>query len=328
MIQQQKLEDLIREKIPFGSSDSRGFYSLKCGVCNDYKVRAGFKFENSSIIYNCWNCSTAAVYEEFSGKISKNFRKILNAYSIEDSDISTVINTAFFNKKEPESKTITLASLVKINTSTPEIKLPPKSFPLGHDEFIDYQSKLVDYLTSRGIDIMKYKFYFSLEERFKDRIIIPFYRDGKLIFWQARSIDSAEKKRYDNAIVPRTAVMFNMDKLNHYSPGVLFVVEGIFDAMPIDGVAILGSALTEAKIELLKKSNRKLIFVIDKDDNGRHVAEIALKHGWGITFAPDNANDVSNSIQRYGIIWTVNELMKKVCYSKDDAELAINLNCR
>lgn len=329
MIKLQKLEDLIRDKVPFGPADSRGFYSLKCQCCHDYKVRAGFKFENNNIGYNCWNCGTTGRFEEFSGHVSKNFRKILNAYGIEDSDIDTVLNSTFFNKKETESTVVTLASLTKVSTSTPQVKLPPKSIKLGSTtDFLQYQEKLADYLLSRKIDIISYPFFFSMEQRFLDRVIIPFYRNSKLIYWQARSINPDEKKRYDNAAVGRDAVMFNIDRLTSYSPLPLFVTEGVFDAMMFDGVAILGSKLTPAKIELLKASTRRLVFVIDKDSNGRHVAEEALSHGWEITFVPDGAEDLNKSVRRFGKAWTALQIANNIPKTADSARLAINMNCK
>lgn len=325
MIQQAKLEDLIREKIPFGSPDSHGFYSLKCQCCNDYKVRAGFKFENNTIGYNCWNCGTTSRYEEFSGNISKKMRGVLNAYDIDDSEISSVINTAFFKVKE-EGQTITLKELVKVNTNTPPISLPDKAMRLGGtSEFLDYQEKLVTYLIDRKVDIIKYPFYFSVTDRFMNRVIIPFYRNGKLIYWQARSISQDEKKRYDNAPVSREAVIFNIDKLNQYSQLPLFVSEGVFDAMMFDGLATQGSKLSPAQIDLMSKSTRRLVFVIDKDDNGRHNAETVLRHGWEIAFAPDG--DLNKSVQRFGLTYTANELMKSIPKDSDAVKLALNLNC-
>ena len=326
-MQQLKLEDLIREKIPLPTVDSRGFHSLKCQCCNDYKVRAGFKFDQGKIVYNCWNCSTKGVYEEFSGKISRIFRRILRDYGIDDSEISEVINTNFFFKK-PNSNIITLESITKVNTSTPETFLPPKSFKLGHHEFTEYQEKLVAYLIERKVDVFNYPFYFSLEPRFKDRIIIPFYRQGKLIFWQARSIDQQEKKRYDNAPVNREAVIFNFDRLFDYSRGPLLVTEGVFDALMFDGVAILGSSLNDAKIQLLSKSPRRLVFVIDKDSNGALLAEKVLSLGWDITFCPYGADDLNTSVRRFGKTWTASQLIKNIPSSPDLAKLAINLNCK
>lgn len=321
------VQSLIEERVPFRPLHT-GWSVGKCQLCGDYKERAGFKFEDGNVIYNCWNCSTSSTYEENSGRMSKNFRRILRAYGFDDSEINTAVHTPFFNKKEHEPSTITLAKLSAVNTHTPEIKLPDKTFPLGHHEFLDYQQKLVDYLVNRNVDFSKYNFFFSLEERFKNRVIIPFYRNGKLIYWQARTIDPAEKKRYDNAPVSREAVIFNHDLINRYSRLPLFVTEGVFDAMMLDGVSILGSKLGPAKTELLARSNRKLIFIIDKDKNGKSFADDVLDLGYDIAFAPNGAEDINASVQRFGLSWTIYEIMRSIPRDRDAANLAININCR
>ena len=328
MIKQEKLEDLIREKIPFGPTDSRGFHSLKCQCCNDYKVRAGFKFELGNIVYNCWNCSTTCVFEELSGKISKKFRSVLNDYGITDTEISAAINTAFFNKPEPETTVITLASLTKVNTQTPNISLPDNSIKIGSTEqHIDTQIELLEYLQARKVP-EDYPMYFSTNERFKKRVIIPFYRNGKVIYWQARSIVPGEKKRYDNSPNAREAVMFNMDQLNSYSVQPLFVSEGVFDALMFNGIGLLGSKLTEAKKKLLHESNRRKIFIIDKDKNGQKLAEEVLSNGWEIAFVPDGADDINTCVQRFGRTWTAYHMMRNIPRNADEAQLAIRINCQ
>lgn len=325
MIEQLKLEDLIRENIPL-KLDSRGWEICKCAKCGDYKERGGFKFESGMVIYSCFNCSTKCVYEEFGGSISKRFRSILRQFGIDDSEIVKVVNTAFFKEKK-EDKVITLEKLKKVSTNTPTIKLPPKSFQIGHNEFIDYQQKLVQYLVDRKIDLDKYPFFFSLEERFMNRIIIPYYRNGNLIFWQARSILPSEKKRYDNAPVAREAIMFNMDLLHQYSPAPLFVTEGVFDAMVINGIALAGSVLNEAKTELLSKTTRRLVFVIDKDKTGKSLAESVLAKGWEIVFSPEGSEDLNESVQRFGLSWTTYQLVQSIPKNNDIARMQINLHC-
>lgn len=318
-------QDVIERKVSFHPI-STGWHVGKCALCNDYKERAGFKFEDGSVIYNCWNCTTTSVYEEHSGKMSHTFKKILRAFGVDDDEISAIVNTSFFNAKK-EKSTISLASLIEIDTTTPITQLPPGAFPLGHNDELDYQLTLVDYLEKRKVDLSKYNFFWSMGERFLNRIIIPFYRDGKLIYWQARSIDPAEKKRYDNSPVSRSAIMFNMDEINSYTRSPLFITEGVFDAMMVDGVAILGSKLNPAKKELLSRSNRRLVFVIDKDETGRHLAEEVLANGWEIAFSPEGTRDLNDSVMRFGTIWTINEMMKSICPNSDKARLAINVYC-
>lgn len=328
MIKQLLMSDLIKERLHFDLVDARGFHCLKCQVCNDYKIRAGFKFDGDHIGYNCWNCGTTFMYEEGS-ELSKKARRVLNSFGLDDTELSNVVNSAFFNQKKNEGpEKITLAALKKINTATPSIQLPPKSFKLiDHADHFEYQEKLVRYLVDRKIDPLKYQFFYSLEERYLNRVIIPFYRGGKLIYWQARHVNDSEKKRYENAMVPREAVMFNMDALTSFSKIPLFVTEGVFDALPVDGVALLGSKLTDAKKELLSKTTRRLIFVIDKDRNGAHLAKEVLSLGWEITFAPNGADDVNKSIQRFGKIWTIQQLFENIPLTASEAQLAINMKC-
>lgn len=330
MIERRTLENLIQEKIHFRQI-STGWAVGKCQLCGDHKERAGFKFTHNSVIYNCWNCSTSTVYEEFSCKISSKMRRVLVAHGIDDSEISSIVNSSFFSQQggSSESKTITLDSVTKISTVTPTIKLPTKCFRLGYcDEFLEYQETLIKYLMSRKVDILKYAFFFSLEERFINTVIIPFYRNGQLVYWQARSITGDKKKKsYDNAPVSRECMLFNFDQLNSYSRLPLFITEGAFDAMMFDGVAVLGSKLNEAKIELIKKSPRRCIFVIDKDKNGRALAEDVLKRGWEISFAPEGAGDLNESVQRFGSAWTAYHIMQNIPKDADSARLAINLNC-
>jgi DNA primase len=111
------------------------------------------------------------------------------------------------------------------------------------------------------------------------------------------------------------------------TPHSTLVCEGVFDALMFDGIAILGSKLTPAKFELLKHSRRRLVFVIDKDKNGRSLAETVLNAGWEITFAPDGAEDINRSVQRFGRAWTAQQLMMNIPMNETAAQLALGFNC-
>lgn len=331
MFKATTVQSLIESKFTLRQTPT-GWFVAKCPLCNDYKERFGIRFDAEAglqkITTNCWNCSTATKYEEFSGKMSQKFKEILIAGGIDEAEISATVNSAFFNKQDRDDKVITLEKLNKINTFTPPINLPVGALQLGSPEHSVYQQKLFTYLNERSVNLQRYRFFFSLEERFLNRVIIPFYRGGKLIYWQARSIDPGEKKRYDNAPVSRDAVMFNIDQLSSYHERPLFVTEGVFDSMMVDGVSLLGSKLNPAKSEILSKSRRRLVFVVDKDKNGGHLAQAVLANGWDIAFAPAGARDLNESVCRFGLSWTIYELIRSIPKSKDRAELSIKMQCR
>jgi hypothetical protein len=317
---------LIETSVPF-ETISTGWFMGRCMLCNDYKPRAGFKMEGGRIGFNCWNCGKTGMYEEFSGEMTRSFRNILIAHGVDSEEIDSTVNSAFFNEKEPS--VISKQSLTKTAPAFAKpISLPKSFIQLDTNSDQLYQKKLIKYLTDRKVDVKKYPFYFSLEEKLLNRVIIPFYKNGKLIYWQARSIQPDVQPRYVNASVVRDSIMFNADELMKSSDVPLIVTEGVFDAMMVDGVALLGSKLNDTKLEMLRKSRRRLLFAIDKDKNGKKLADFCLEHGFEIVFVPDSATDLNNSVQRFGLSWSVYEMMKSIPKDKDAAQLQIKLNCR
>lgn len=327
MIEQRTLADIIQQKVALGNRNERGFHGVKCPVCSDYQERGGFKFDGDTTGYSCWNCGAKFKYEEGTGKLSKNARDILAAFGIEKSDL-VEIRSPIFSVAKVEAETIHLEGLKKIKLFTPETPLPDKSYPIGHDGHEEFQIPLAEYLVNRKIDPLAVRAHYSLDKRFLRRVIIPYYRDGKIIYWQARHIDDGVKPRYLNSSNPRDAVMYGYDELYRWDDTPLFVTEGVFDAIVLKGVCILGSSLNDAKLELLKKTRRRLIFVIDRDRTGAGLGKEALEHGWEISFVDERAADANKSVQLFGLPYTIYTLLKNATTKPqftDQSQLQLSL---
>lgn len=310
-MQQLLLRDLIESKIHLGKLSAKGFRHVRCAKCNDHSERAGFLFDGDVVVYNCFNCQTKAKHEEHSSAMSGNMRYVLKAFGVTDNEIDEVLGTAFFNKSTA-SKDITLESLKpQVSLFTPEVPLPPKSFLLGSAQSPEFQKPLIDYLESRCLDYRALKAYFSLDTKYLNRVILPCMRDGKIIFWQARTITNA-KPRYISPGTNKDAVLWGYDELRSSYGLPLFITEGIFDAASIDGIALLGSTISEAKLQILQQTRRRICVVIDRDDNGGRLAQLALSYGWEITFPPKNAKDANDSVKRFGKLFTLFTLMRNM----------------
>lgn len=308
-MQPKLLRDLIEEHVHLGRESATGFRALRCQVCNDHSERAGFKFDGSTIGFNCFNCKAKFLHEEGSTSISKGARRILEAHGVPAAKLDELVGAAFFNKVA-QPKEITLETLKPaVSLFTPEVELPPSSYPLGAELREDLQVPLIEYLLSRRLDTLELNAHFSLDPKFLNRVIIPCMRSGKIIFWQARSIVNA-KPRYISCTAARAAVLWGYDNLWRDLDLPLFVTEGIFDAAPVRGVALLGSEINDAKLEVLDRCRRQKVVVIDRDNNGGLLGEIALRHGWEITFTDPRAGDINQSVQRFGLAYTVWTLMK------------------
>lgn len=313
MLKALPLRELIEQNIPLGRQLPSGWYVSRCPVCNDYKERAGFLFEGDDVVWHDFNCGAAFSFKQENPELSKNTKRILKSYGISDAQLDAVTANAFFNKPVETSKEIDLESLKKkINLSTPEIDFPPLTYPLGSDKATEIQKPLIEYLKSRHIDYIKLKCAFSLDSKWLNRIIIPVYRNEKLIFWQARSILPNEKIRYKSPSFNKDAVLWGYDNLFTRFDSPLFITEGIFDAYEFNGVAMLGSSLNEAKVQVLSKSPRKKVFVIDKNKNGLQVANKALELGWDITFVDSRVSDINESVRKFGRSFTAWSLMKNM----------------
>ena len=77
----------------------------------------------------------------------------------------------------------------------------------------------------------------SLEDRWKDRILIPYYEDHKLVAWTARAIGHASIRYKDlsleECLVPIKHTLFNAQVMYRKARGLL-LVEGPFDAIKAD----------------------------------------------------------------------------------------------
>jgi hypothetical protein len=311
------ISDLLRSKLVLGKSSASGFYSLKCPICNDYQERLGIKFDNHHIIFNCFNCQFKSVFDENSKFMDKKFKEMLKGLGISLDEVQRLLDKQLVLKKEPDI--ITLDNIQKVNLFTPEVTLPLSCVKLSNDNF----PMINRYLKSRKLCYNDYPFYGSTERKYSNRLIIPFYRYSKIIYWQARSIFN-EKPRYLNCSNSKEAVLFNIEQLYIKSEDPLFITEGVFDALHVNGVSIIGSVLNKAKIELLKQSKRDLIFVVDHDRNGFLLAEKVLDLNLGkLSFLP-KGHDINSSIIQYGKLWTYYQLVQNIPKSLVQQRLMLN----
>lgn len=325
MLKQKLLEDIIKDRVHLGFNSSTGWHYVDCPLCGDRKLRGGFKFDGDFTGYSCWNCQSKFKYEEGTGKLSKNAKDILEAFGITRDTLSDLTSAIFLNQA-PKEADIDLESMTKVKLTTPEVAFPDRTFKLLSDGHEGLQEPLLEYMMGRKIDPLKTEWYFSLDPKFLRRVIIPYWRDGKLIYWQARAIDDDVKPRYLNCVVAKDAVLYGYDRLSSYESAPLFVTEGVFDAEIIEGMAILGSSLNTAKVEILKRSRRRLLFVIDRDQTGGKLGKSVLENGWEITFVDVRAKDINDSVVKFGLPFTAYSLLKNATSKTDKLQSSISLD--
>ena len=327
------MEELVRKYITLPSRPSaKGWYSIKCQSCNDYKVRGGFKFENGVTSYHCFNCQTKASYDDNRKFLSDEMVTILQSFGIPNSELNQLRFDALGHNyiKHNKPADITQNPLI-------EIPLPPHFYKLTDDDNDTWSVIAREYLEfDRGIDYKDYPFYLSYggiskhDKQWPGRLIIPYYRRGRLIFYQGRDLLGTRKIRYKNAVTENNSIiLYGYNEIyDNTSTDPLFIVEGFFDAYHIGGVAILGSELSKPKIDVINQSRRRKIYIPDMYGNGIPPALAAIEAGWEVS-VPDigTCKDVNDAVMRFGKLYVIKSILEKAM-SGFDATVAVTTLCK
>jgi len=323
----------ISRSFNLGKKTPKGFYPLKCPVCNDRKIRAGFKFEGNGFGYNCFRGKCQHKFRWNGGPASEKMERLFNSAGIpQDSWQHLVDLFPSSTQKEFELPKVVIKKL-------PPINLPSGSMLLKDCDPTDIRTKwAVEALLDKGVSPLDYSYYLIHciprrgELDFRNRIIIPVYYKGELIFYQGRWYNPKVKTtvKYLNASgVDREQLFFNMDELDKETETPLIVVEGIFDAMLLGGISCLSNKLTDEQVVLLQRSSRKKIIVPDYDEAGKGLVNQALANEWNVSF-PDwgSCGDLGEAVQKYGKYKVAGMIHEGIAESESEIIILSNLYCR
>ena len=188
------------------------------------------------------------------------------------------------------------------------IELPSHFIPISEDtsEVADYAK---EYLAGRGIDWQSYKFYLSGQRKWFGRLIIPVFKDNKVIYYQGRDLSGIARQKYLSPSIDREKVIYGYENLHVNVDEPLYVMEGFFDAFLLGGVALFGNKIYDAQIKWLNQSRRQKVIIPDKFGDGHLLAKQAIDLGWAVA-TPDAADckDVSDIIKKYGLLYALRSI--------------------
>lgn len=301
-----ELKDSIRDSINHRGLSASGFYIVRCLVCDDHKVRAGWKLEGDTIIYQCFRgrCDATIVYQRGSNP-SRKFRKILDAYGI---TLPADIKLHSINQPKEE-----VNDNLYEKHSYSSCQLPTYFYPYVPKKAGRIQRWLRSIYGMEDSDYL-----IGNKEEWQDRLIIPFYLDGKLIGWQGVYYGAGKRQKYRKS-------SFNTDMLYSPSgriPNEPILVEGAFDAKSIpDGVATLHSSVSKKQAYLLRNKNPILL----PDREGSKYLEVAKRYGWRICIPSWYDKDVNEAMIRYGRMTVARMIHEGICKHQFEAEVKYKL---
>jgi hypothetical protein len=187
---------------------------------------------------------------------------------------------------------------------------------------------ILEYMKSRQLFVDDYDFHWTPKLGYKDRLIVPFYHreydnnQRRIVGWTARKIGDGSPKYMSEQ---QPGYVFNLDAQN-YKRLFCIVTEGPFDAIGVDGIALLGSEVKDQQALAINALNKKVILLPDRDNNGMKLMEQAIELGWSVSMPEWDADvkDVNDAVIKYGRMYTLHTLVS----SSEDSELKIKLRSR
>lgn len=302
------------------------------GESRDTRSRGGVICNtDGSVSYSCFNCGFKANYKP-GRHLNFKFRKLLSWLGADDNTVKRLVIEA-----------IRIRELVSPDTvqTDPDEPIVITARPLPSDAYSfhnalrvmqtssetsntisDHMLNTAQYLQDRGIDIQRYDFYVSENpaHNLHQRVIIPFTWNSEIIGYTARALVDNIKPKYYSQHEPN--FVFNV---NAQTPERKFVIvcEGPFDAMSVDGVALLGNECSEQQAEIIDRLARRVIVVPDADRPGAKLVDHALEYGWDVSFPiwHSTHKDINSAVQQFGKLFVI----KSILASAETSRLKIEL---
>ena len=254
--------------------------------------------------YHCFNCNFAAGWTP-GHLLSTNTKNLFSWMGMSQDDILK-LGLFALKLKSDQPAHVKKLSFELDEKSLPEMTLSLKEWisadlPTDTRQELD---KVIEYLKHRGMDTEWYPWHWSCAPGYKDRIIIPFYHEGKVVGYTGRKITDGKPKYLTDS---QSGYVFNLDAQRNWNRKYVIVVEGQFDAIAIDGAAIMTNDPNDTQVARINSFGKEVIVVPDRDKPGAKMVKAAVANNWSVSMPPweDDVKDVADAVNRYGRLYTL-----------------------
>ncbi len=294
-----------------------GWISFNAPCCHhnghtaDNRGRGGIIQNDEGISYHCFNCGFKASWQP-GRPLSHKLRKLLRWTSAPD-DIVNKLALEVMRENEGVEIQQRIAEIPTFNT----VPLPESARKL--QDWADYCAlepggvdknlmKIFEYMKERNLFMDDTDYYWTPELGYRDRLIIPFFYEKRIVGWTARSVLPDKKPKYLTEVQP--GFVYGLDEQS-YNKIFAILCEGQIDAIHIEGCALGGSEISDQQALLLNKLHKDIIVVPDRDKSGSKLVERAIELGWGVSLPEwdDDVKDIGDAVEKYGRIYTLHNIV-------------------
>lgn len=272
---------------------SSGWISFNAPCCThngespDRRQRGGIKTTNEGWSFHCFNCGYTASFI-LGRNLTFKARKLLSWLNVPQEEIER-INLESLKYKSIEGL---LTDRQEVANKLQGIEFEDRNLPTDTHEL---PQQAIEYLTARGISL-DYPFMYKTMPR--PGIVIPFTYDNQIVGHTTRFLDTKIPKYIQDI---QHGYVFGTD-LQKDNWQCAIVVEGVFDALSLNGLAVLHAEINDAQVRLIRSLDREVIVVPDQDAAGMKLVDRALELGWSVSMPswPEGVKDVNDAVIKLG----------------------------
>jgi hypothetical protein len=295
-------------------TSSSGWTSFNAPCCvhnsenQDRRQRGGLKLAEEGWSYHCFNCGYTASFV-LGRNLSYKARRLLSWLNVPQEEIERI------NLESLRHKSIAglLSDRQQTATESQGIYFEDRDLPANTQPLPDTAE---EYLRNRNISL-NYPFLYKTVPR--PGIVIPFTHDNQVVGHTTRFLDDRTPK-YIQDIQP--GYVFGTD-LQRDAWNSVLVMEGVFDALSINGLAVLHAEINDAQVRLIRSLGREVVVVPDQDAAGMKLVDRAVELGWSVSMPDwgDEVKDVNDAVIKYGRLGALLIIMQAREHSKIKIEL-------
>jgi transcription elongation factor Elf1 len=294
-----------------------GWISFNCPLCNERRARGGLKIAEQNWSYHCFNCGGKASFV-LGKSVTYRVRSFLNAIGVPEAEIDQ-LNIESLRHRSVHG---ILDDRARVANALTDVQFEEfDDFPPASEIITPDMPLYWNYLRSRHVP-QDFPAMTSIRTDgihwVRPHVTIPFTYDGKIVGWTARMIDNKTPKFISHS---QPGYVFGSD-FQHDDWKYSIVVEGIFDALCIDGLAVMHNAISDAQARLIRNLGKEVIVVPDQDQAGLALIDRAIELGWAVSIPNwEECKDVNDAVKKYSRLGTILSIIE----SKETSRIKIEL---
>lgn len=303
---------------------SNGWISFNAPCCvhrgesPDKRGRGGIKISDQGWSWHCFNCGYTASFI-LGRNLSFKARRLLEWLNVPSEEIER-INLESLRHRGIQG---ILDDRQRTANAVQGIQFEDRELPVDF-VLVDKNTPVHwQYLRDRCVpeDYPIGMIHSEPDDKFSRRqgVIIPYTYDGRIVGHTRRYFDD-RNPRYIHDLQP--GYVFGTD-LQQPDWQHVIVVEGVFDALSISGLAVLHAEINDAQARLIRSLGREVTVVPDQDEAGMKLVDRAIELGWAVSIPewPSDVKDVNDAVKRWGRLGTLITIMQARETSKIKIEM-------